>query len=144
MFRRLLVPVDFSACSLQAARHACGLTRTVGGSLILLHVMDGRVDELAATAQLRMLGTGARHPPQIRAVPLNRADVALTILDVARHERADLLVLGTHGRDDLGSGVLGQVAHRVIVAAEVPVHLVPEKLRSAAPRSRWLAAAQEG
>lgn len=143
MFRRLLVPVDFSACSLQAARYACGLTRTVGGSLILLHVLDGRVSAEQGDSQLRLLGNEARHRPLIRVVPAVAGDVALTILDVARTERADLLILGTHGRNDLGSGVLGQVAHRLVLAANLPVQLVPERLRAQRPHARWLMSAPE-
>ncbi|WP_165795447.1 universal stress protein [Deinococcus koreensis] len=143
MFRRLLVPVDFSACSLQAARHACAMTRMVGGSLILLHVLDGRVTAEQAGGQLALLGNEARHPPQLRVVPSVASDVALTILDVAHSERADLLILGTHGRNDLGSGVLGQVAHRLVLAADLPVHLVPERLRALAPHARWLVSTPE-
>lgn len=143
VFRRLLVPVDFSACSVQAVRHACVLTRVVGGTLILLHVLDGRAGAGEADTQLRALGDAARHPPLIRVVPVQQEDIAQTILSVGQDERADLLILGTHGRDDLGSGVLGQVAHRVILNADLPIQLVPERLRAGAPRSRWLVAAEE-
>ena len=143
VLRRLLVPVDFSACSLQAVRHACVLTRVVGGTLILLHVLDGRAGASEAETQLRALGEAARHPPQIRVVPVQQEDIARTILSVAQAERAELLILGTHGRNDLASGVLGQVAHRLILSADLPIQLVPERLRAAAPHSRWLVAAQE-
>lgn len=138
VFRRLLVPVDFSACSVQAARHACQLTRMVGGTIILLHVLDGRTTPGAARERLRRLGEEARHRPVICVVPLQGGEVAATILDVAQAERADLLILGTHGRDDLGSGVLGQVALRLVLTADLPVHLVPERLRTWGPHSRWL------
>lgn len=137
MFRRLLVPVDFEACSVQALRHACTLTRVLGGSLTVLHVLDGRVGEADAGDKLRALAAGARRPAAVRVYP-EVGGIAQTILQAARDEGADLLIVGTHGRSDLGAGVLGGVVHELVLRAHLPVQLVPEGLREAPARSRWL------
>ena len=39
--KRILVPTDFSAPSLQAVRYGIELTSTVEGKLLLLHVIEG-------------------------------------------------------------------------------------------------------
>lgn len=87
--------------------------------------------------------SGGQATPVICVVPLRDADVAAAILNVAHAERADLLILGIHGRGHLRSGVLGQVAQRLVLTADLPIQLVPERLRSQAPRSRWLTAVED-
>jgi nucleotide-binding universal stress UspA family protein len=43
------------------------------------------------------------------------------IVALAEAERADLVVIGTHGRGGLGRAVLGSVADRVVRLAPCPV-----------------------
>ena len=49
---------------------------------------------------------------------------ASSIVEVARESKADLIVLGSHGRGPLGSAVLGSVAAEVIEYASTPVLVV--------------------
>jgi nucleotide-binding universal stress UspA family protein len=48
-------------------------------------------------------------------------EVSETILQVARDERVDVIVMGTHGRAGLGRLILGSVAEKIVRQAEVPV-----------------------
>lgn len=50
---------------------------------------------------------------------------AVVIAEVAEDERADFIVMGTHGRRGLSRALLGSVAHGVITRAKVPVLTVP-------------------
>lgn len=50
--------------------------------------------------------------------------VAQTIADIARKEKPDLVVMGSHGHSTLGNLVLGSVATAVMAACDVPVLLV--------------------
>jgi len=43
------------------------------------------------------------------------------VLRVARRQRADLLVLGTHGRTGLRRALMGSVAERIVSQARCPV-----------------------
>jgi len=52
---------------------------------------------------------------------LLEGDVAQAILDFARNNKSDLIVLGTHGRSGLGKMLLGSVAERVFRHSPVPV-----------------------
>jgi nucleotide-binding universal stress UspA family protein len=63
--------------------------------------------------------------------------VAARILEVARHEAADLLVVGTHSRTGLQRAALGSIADRMVRQATCPVLTVrprPETARRRAIR----------
>lgn len=49
------------------------------------------------------------------------------LIDVAQSHQAGLIVVGTRGRSDLASMLLGSVAHEVVHKSPVPVLVVPEK-----------------
>jgi nucleotide-binding universal stress UspA family protein len=49
------------------------------------------------------------------------------IVRIARTKRADMVVMGTHGRSGLAKLILGSVAGRVVAAASCPVLTVRGK-----------------
>jgi nucleotide-binding universal stress UspA family protein len=137
VFRRILVPTDFSAQSEEAWRVARRLAAAVGAELVLLHVVvetplfsEGpftgeRVREVYESA--RAWGT-AKLAEWTRAA----GDLAVTarvrtgaphaeILAAAVAEHADLVVIGTHGRGGVERALMGSVADRVIRLASCPV-----------------------
>lgn len=61
-------------------------------------------------------------------IKLVQGDAAAEILEMIQSEKADLVVITTHGRGhdevDLKSPVFGSVAEKVIRTSPVPVHLV--------------------
>lgn len=50
--------------------------------------------------------------------------IANTIVATAEEEHVNLIVMGTHGRDYLGSAVMGSVAQKVVAHSTIPVLLV--------------------
>ena len=52
---------------------------------------------------------------------LLEGEVAHSILDLARQKKADLIVLGTHGRGGLGRAILGSVAENIFRNSPIPV-----------------------
>lgn len=46
------------------------------------------------------------------------------IVDAAKNEHVDLILMGTHGRDLVGRALMGSVAQRVVANSTVPVLLV--------------------
>jgi nucleotide-binding universal stress UspA family protein len=144
MYRRILVPLDGSAASLRGLKEAIRLARDDRARLRLLHVLD-------ETPMLGMLEEGVDLRPFLedlrkrgRAL-LERAHrqakksriaadatmaesaggpAADAILREAKRWRADVIVMGTHGRRGLRHLVLGSEAERVVRLSPVPVLLV--------------------
>jgi nucleotide-binding universal stress UspA family protein len=144
--RRILHPTDFSRASGAAFLKAVALAKESRAQLLLVHVMlpptpfigDGYVSpktyedlEAAArrSAQRELAKVAARAQKAkagvkavlVEGVPYDK------IARVARSKRADLIVMGTHGRSGLSKFFLGSVAERVIARAPCPVLTVRGK-----------------
>lgn len=78
-----------------------------------------------ATRNLRALLARARKAGVRATALLVRGVPDREIVRTARTKKADLLVLGTHGRAGLARLFLGSVASRVIASAPCPVLTVP-------------------
>jgi nucleotide-binding universal stress UspA family protein len=144
MFHRIVVPTDFSDCAEEAWKLARRLAAAPGSELVLAHVLtevplygEGVLNIDTA----RKVREGARRwaetaleewVSKARAEGLNarstiRSGVAHEeIVAVAQDERADLVVIGTHGRGGINRALLGSVADRVVRLAPCPVLTVRE------------------
>jgi nucleotide-binding universal stress UspA family protein len=133
---------DFSPASRPAFRKALELTKANRAVLTIAHVrvpvtvtsvgeptyINARLWEQAdaasrraSQAQLDRLVSTARKAG-VRADGLLLEGVpARRVVDAARARRADVLVLGTHGRTGLRGVLLGSVAARVVATASCPV-----------------------
>jgi len=136
MFERILLAVDGSEHSAKAIPVAGDLARRYGGEVIVLHIREhelgfaGDVDvETSKEAMdlvddvVRMLkeeDTSVRG--EIVRVPLGQTPRA--ILDTAKAEDVNLILMGTRGLSDWGRLLMGSVAHKVVHLAEVPVLVV--------------------
>jgi len=141
----ILVPVDFSAGSLEALDFAVSLARRVAASIVLLHALDpiyspGRFDSprlrpLRAQAlkdakqQLAMLAKRRVQPHvPVRHQVLNGVAYSV-IVEAASKARADLIVMGSEGRTGMNRFLVGSVAEKVIRHARCPVLVVRDKAR---------------
>ena len=138
--RRVLHPTDFSPASAGARARAVDEARANRAELIVLHVLspiipmvgDGYISPKAyedldrasrqhATRELARIVERARKAG-VRATPLLlEGSPADQIARAARMKRADVLVMGTHGRTGLARLFMGSVAERVIGTAPCPV-----------------------
>ena len=150
LFRRILVPHDFSAHATRALTVAADLAREHRGRLIVLHVVtpfhpvtgfpeDGAVvvPELdVLTAERGRLEALVRRTLGRVKVPVECqvtiGDPFHRIVDAAR--RADAIVMATAGRTGLSRLVIGSVAEKVVRHARVPVLTVRPAPRPAASR----------
>lgn len=91
---RILYATDFSAESLSAVRLAIHLSKLSGAALTLLHCCKKDEDREAMLETLREvvpLGAGLSSPPECLVTSTSHRHA---ILDLAREEEADLIVLG--------------------------------------------------
>jgi nucleotide-binding universal stress UspA family protein len=145
VYRVILVPVDSSACSARAAKQALDLSRLLGSRVTLAHILpDERPDNARHEAQglLEHLAIGARFAPRLRVAEARGRTIPEAIVDLANDEGADLILIGTNGREGLQRLVLGSVAQSVAARAQVPVQIVPAPALEPAGNGRWLRAAR--
>jgi nucleotide-binding universal stress UspA family protein len=138
--RRVLHPTDFSAASSGAFKRAVDFAKTSGAELLLVHVLPWVVpmmtDGYVSPKVYEDLETAARADGQKRLDRLvhrareGGARVKGLLLEGMPHERiaqaarakkADMVVIGTHGRTGFAKLVLGSVASRVLAISPCPV-----------------------
>ena len=136
MFRRILVPVDFTKRNVRAVKIAAKVASSRGASLTLLHVIE-RVDagddgalagfyrgleKSARTKMGTLLAAAGKVPTHAEIVYGNRVDEVLRLAD---ETRADLIVMGSHRVDRKHPGQnWGTISYKVGILARCPVLLV--------------------
>ncbi|MGE3317638.1 MAG: universal stress protein [Planctomycetaceae bacterium] len=142
--QKILAAVDFSAHSDIVLRYAGELARACNAEVLVTHV----IAKADALSQLPPVGEGY-FPPNfeelqrdaagkaaekaIAAAGLTNARVAIAagnpfveIVQLARTENVDLIIVGTHGRGAVAHMLLGSVAEKVVRKAPCPVLTVRE------------------
>ena len=141
-FRKILVPLDFSSQSEAALRTAADLAQRYSASLTIVTVYEPLAWQVPE-------GTWAMTPEQERRLiaayetrlaeaekllhdlgvncvetKLLEGAIALEIVEHARAQGCDLIVMSTHGRKGVSHFLLGSVAERVLRTAPCAVLVV--------------------
>lgn len=144
MYERILVPVDGSEPSGRGLQEAIRLAKALGSEMRLVHIVDDTPLTLSpetgiATAPLvadfaeggKAILEDARRLAQAEGIEPNvvlhesfTGRIADLLVEEARKWRAELIVMGTHGRSGVSHVVLGSDAEAVVQRSEVPVLLV--------------------
>ena len=139
----ILVPIDFSPCSLNALRVAIGMA-TPDGDLTLLHVIDehfvedavaaglGKSDDIRGRLREQAEGSFVNMLEDIdqQGVDIEKMIVVgspfVEILKIARDLDLPMIVMGVKGRSTPPEEILfGSTAERVLRGSRVPVLCVP-------------------
>jgi len=137
----ILVATDFGPASANALRYGRALAGQFGARLHVLHVTHDSY--LAAAAMYGYAGVPFEAQEEIERAARQQTEALLTdedrrglgavaitvtdnspaaaVVDYARNNDIDLLVLGTHGRGALSHLIMGSVAERVVRMAPCPV-----------------------
>ena len=138
--KNVLVATDFGEAADAALTYGRALAGRFGATLHVLHVADNiylraygpeppvvlptlQTDiEEAARKRLAdlLVDSDASGPPTTPTV-LTSSAPAFAIVDYARDNNIDLIVMGTHGRQALAHIMMGSVAERVVRMAPCPV-----------------------
>jgi nucleotide-binding universal stress UspA family protein len=149
--KRILCPIDLSACSRHALLHALALARWYDAKLTILHVLEPLATwpqeepDAARQASARQAGIAAvasfvrplNAPPVPTEIIVDEGPVADRIVDAAVRTAADLIVAGTHGRGGVERLMLGSVTEKMLRKARCAVLVVPPAAGSAHPAVRF-------
>jgi nucleotide-binding universal stress UspA family protein len=145
MYQRILVPIDGSETSDFGLDEAIALATVTGGRLQLFHAIDNlsvatgyesyavyagdllpllkaRGEKLLDNARNRAGAAGVMAETALRETVAGR--LTDLVLEQAALFRADLIVIGTHGRRGFGRLLLGSDAEQIVRASPIPVLLV--------------------
>lgn len=131
----ILVPTDFSETSDAALRYATQLALTLGARINLVHVPGKTGEHFEAdfphgkfeTATRERLASFLTKEELERLRPEYALRVGAPAEEIVRYAdlcRADLIIMGTHGRSGVAHVLMGSVAEQVVRAAPCPVLLV--------------------
>jgi nucleotide-binding universal stress UspA family protein len=124
-YRRLLVPLDGSAFAELALAEARLLASATGAELTLVAVAaDHEAERAHAAAYLEGVAARLRGAGLAARAQVSIGEPAERILAACAEERADLIVMATHGRGGWRRLWLGSVASKVVERAGAPVLLV--------------------
>ncbi|MGH7825658.1 MAG: universal stress protein [Candidatus Binatia bacterium] len=137
--RRVLHATDFSKASERALQEAVDLAKQNDAELWVVHVnvpltyaageFDGpelyaRLEETtrkeAETSMAKLMQKLQRSNVKAKSLLLN-GQAHDQIIKAAKSKKADVIVIGTHGRTGLSKLFMGSVAGRVVSSAECPV-----------------------
>ena len=134
--KRMLVPVDFSDCSLDALEYGALIAQRSNASLKLLHVLEPvsygldftlphmaerESSKTAVTKRLSDLVSALTSGGLASDFLISGGLPADSILDAARAQSVDVIVMGTHGRRGLSHALFGSVAESVLRRSSCPV-----------------------
>lgn len=144
MYQRIVVPVDGSETAGKALTVALQTARDSGGCVHLVHVVEGltpvTADPYGAYSGdvIEMMRQSGRKILEDALVVAQAAGVpadtelfdtfgdrlAEVVADAAQRFKADLLVVGTHGRRGIGRMLMGSGAEHIIRLSPVPVLVI--------------------
>ena len=142
MYKRILIATDGSDKSSLAAQAGIDLAKALGAEVLALNVINEVVvasavrqlgsdrkeveDKLMASGQkavdsIKKMGSAAG----VKVDPLVRmGSPANMVIDIARNEGADLIVMGSHGESGASKLLIGSVVQKVLYWATIPVLVV--------------------
>ncbi|TFY96786.1 universal stress protein [Ramlibacter rhizophilus] len=144
MFQRILLATDGSAASEHAAQTAIAMARVHKARLTAIYVVDpypymgvGEANPMGFDAYMSAAREHAARahthvdelcrqgdPVDLQLRMIEDVTALEGILNAAREESADLIVVGSHGRTGIGRALLGSVAGKVVANSKVPVLVV--------------------
>jgi nucleotide-binding universal stress UspA family protein len=141
-FSKILIAVDGSEASMDAADYAIEIARKYDSELIALHVilsditifgpnLPPHITDIRKQAQLhldkiedKLSDQGCDDKIRIRTEIISSATTVGGIVNFAEKENIDLIAVGTRGRSGFKKLLLGSVASGVVTYAHCPVIVV--------------------
>lgn len=137
--KKILVPQDFSEYSLHAMKYAVTFAELFKSELIVLHIVEpivypadfsfGQVSIPAMEEEIRKHSEEQLNDLMEKEIPAGTKATSIIrigkpfieIVEVAKSENADLIVISSHGRTGMDHVLFGSTADKVVRKAPCPV-----------------------
>lgn len=136
-WQKILVPTDFSDCSLAALKSAARLQKISSAQIILVHVTEpaheglrihteGLHDKVRHEAEMELKKLAKEYftAPETVIVRVVEGRPADAICQAAEKEATEVIVIPTHGHSGLKHMLMGSVAEKVVRQAPCDVLVV--------------------
>lgn len=148
-FKKLVLTTDLSPNAGSASDHAVSIAKKFGSTIYLVHVFECDIYYAAGTMEAtsmkepkeffrqardmrkKTLKEAARTISAATGLPVNdvflEGNAAQEVVGFAKREKADCIVISTHGRSGLSHLLFGSVAEKVVRLSDCPVLSVRPK-----------------
>lgn len=139
-YSNILIAVDGSDCSMNAVKKGMELAKNLSANVMLLCIVDmtSMVDNAAVGAiidkdvevvfedeAVKLLDNIMKKYPYSKTTKISEEGIAKEAINlIAEQNKADLIVMGTHGRTGLMHLLMGSVAEYVVRHSKIPVMVV--------------------
>lgn len=135
-FQRVLIALDESTAATHAMEVGADLAKTLGAQIALVHVIDPKLASapeggLPASTALDALRREGRRLLRVASLRIGgdplpweylvEGNPRREIVKAAAEWKADLIVLGTHGRSAISRALLGSTSEGVVRHSQIPV-----------------------
>lgn len=152
--KKILIAIDYALSAQKVAVQGYALGKALNAHIVLLHVIED-VGYYSSTVYDPIMGFAgftndafldnaalqniekeateflAKTKLHLKDDTIESAvvhgDIADSILETAKKEHCDLIVIGTHGRNRIEELFLGSTAHHLIKKATIPIFVIPIK-----------------
>jgi nucleotide-binding universal stress UspA family protein len=145
--KKILVPSDFSATSIQAFKFAANIARKSKGEIVLLHIVElpvllhgpvpinaleksylKQIKERATSSVAKMVEKWAKGIKV--SFVLDHGEVNHMITRNIKKHKIDLIVMGTHGASGIREFFIGSNAEKIVRFSSVPVITVKKRFKN--------------
>jgi nucleotide-binding universal stress UspA family protein len=150
--KKILIALDYTNVAQKVAEDGYALAKAMNAQIVLLNVVEDAALSSSASYDSIMgfagfentdfssedaldsiekeaayfLENARRHVQDDNiATFVVRGDVAQSILETAKMEKCQLIVIGTHSKNDLAEPSLGSLAPKLLTHSPLPVYVVP-------------------
>jgi nucleotide-binding universal stress UspA family protein len=137
--KKIAVPIDFTDVAPFIAKYAKEFAKKLDAEIVLIYILEdlsayeglyvdaktlteleGKLIEGARTSMEEFVKEHFSDYSKVKTL-IEKGDVVEGIIEAAKKEGADLIVIGTHGRKGLDKILFGSVAEGVIKNSPIPV-----------------------
>jgi nucleotide-binding universal stress UspA family protein len=135
---KIIVPTDFTPVSHIAIRYACEVGKATGSEIHLLHIVKNRNEVDTANAKMAEQAAlfGKEFGCELKTIA-RVGNIFDDIPDVAEEEKAELVVMGTHGLQGM-QFIVGSNALRIVSESKVPIIIVQKESKKNAAVNKIL------